>query len=71
METKLQPCPCGKTPTRLNIAAGETFRYRLVIVIGRLRWKATNDLSDVFNIGKHQGVGFGWAPHRKQQITDR
>ncbi len=27
---KLKPCPCGKTPEKLNICDGDTFRWRIV-----------------------------------------
>ena len=27
---KLNPCPCGKTPTKLNIQDGDTYRWRVI-----------------------------------------
>ena len=28
--TELLPCPCGETPTTLNIAEGWSFRWRII-----------------------------------------
>lgn len=30
VQATLKPCPCGKTPTRLSIGPGSTFRWRYV-----------------------------------------
>jgi hypothetical protein len=30
MIAKLKPCPCGKTPTKLSIQEGSTYRWRII-----------------------------------------
>ncbi len=30
MSEELKPCPCGKTPTALDIVEGDTFRWRII-----------------------------------------